>query len=40
MSEQRAISVVVAELGILSAKHEALCYDMFKHAKLPQAATK
>ena len=30
---------IFAELGIFSDKHEALWFDMFKHGKLPQAAT-
>jgi putative intracellular protease/amidase len=29
---------IFAELGVLSAKNEALWYDMFKHGKLPPAA--
>ena len=30
---------IFAELGIFTAKNEALWFDMFKHGKLPQAAT-
>jgi len=30
---------IFAELGVFSAKHQALWFDMFKHGKLPQAAT-
>ena len=30
---------IFAELGILSAKHEAMWFEMFKHGKLPEAIT-
>jgi hypothetical protein len=29
---------IFAELGIFTAKYEALWFEMFKHGKLPQAA--
>ena len=28
---------IFAELGVFSAKHEAMWFDMFKHGRLPQA---